>query len=70
MTLFEGLTFTIGIKGYEPGGKEWPTSLIVKQVGGSISSLLPSINFVYFKEPSNVFPAFCFCPVFENPVVA
>jgi hypothetical protein len=60
--LFEGLILTMGMKGWEPGGKEWPTSLTFKQVGGSNSSLRASSNLFFFIELKRVFP-----PVF--PVV-
>ena len=57
MTLFEGLILIIGMKGYEPGGNECPTSLILKQEGGSISSFKASSNFDFFNVLKSVFPA-------------
>ena len=57
VTLFDGLIFTIGIKGYDPGGNEWPTNLTWRQVGGSKSSFRASSNFVFFSELKRVFPA-------------
>ena len=52
--LLEGLILIIGIKGCEPGGKEWPISLRFKFNGGSISSFKASSNFVFFIVLSNV----------------
>ncbi len=53
--LLEGLNLIIGIKGYDPGGKEWPTILTHTQLGGSISSFKASSNyFVFFKVDNKV----------------
>jgi hypothetical protein len=45
------------MNGYDPGGKEWPTSRMPKQMGGSRSSPKESSNLVFFIEPNKVFPA-------------
>jgi hypothetical protein len=42
------------MKGWDPGGKEWPTSLTFMQIGGSISSFIASSNFDLFIEPKRV----------------
>lgn len=49
-----GFSLTIGMNGWEPGGKEWPTSLTFMQIGGSISSFMASSYFDLFIEPSKV----------------
>ena len=36
------------MKGWEPGGKEWPTILTDRQIGGSISSFRASSNLLVF----------------------
>jgi len=56
VTLLDGLIFTIGINGYEPGGNECPTNLILRQVGGSRSSFKASSNLVFFIVLNKVFP--------------
>lgn len=56
VTLFEGLIFTIGMNGCEPGGKEWPTNLTFRQVGGSRSSFNASSNLVFLRVLNNVLP--------------
>jgi len=53
-TSFIGLSFTIGMKGWDPGGKLWPTSLTAVQTGGSISSLIASSYFDFFMLPRRV----------------
>lgn len=45
------------MKGYDPGGNEWPTNLKLKHVGGSSSSFRASSNLVFFRELNNVLPA-------------
>jgi hypothetical protein len=54
--LFEGEILTIGINGWLPGGKEWPTILTFRQIGGSSSSFRASSNLflVCFIDPSKV----------------
>lgn len=46
----------MGMNGYDPGGKEWPTNLKLRHVGGSISSFNASSNLVFFNELRRVFP--------------
>jgi hypothetical protein len=56
VTLFDGLIFTIGMKGYDPGGNECPTNLTLRQVGGSKSSFKASSNLVFFMVLNRVLP--------------
>ena len=45
----------IGMNGYEPGGKECPTSLTFMQIVGSISSFTASSYYDFLIDPKRVF---------------
>lgn len=61
--MLDGLNFTIGMNGYEPGGKECPINLKFRHVGGSNSSFKAYSNLFFFNELSKVLPAVDFNPV-------
>ena len=44
----------MGMKGYDPGGNEWPTKRTFTQIGGSMSSLTASSYLDFFIEPRSV----------------
>lgn len=52
--LLSGFSLTIGMNGYEPGEKEWPTILIFIEIAGSISSLIASSYLLFFIDPNSV----------------
>jgi len=47
----------MGMKGWDPGGKECPTSLTFMQAGGSSSSFRASSNLVFLIVLRRVLPA-------------